>query len=155
MSLSSRTPLGVYARYWYLVAIAMPPSDGVDAAQDFGHGGDTGCNLVPGVQTQGDHPAREGGVHDLPVAGAGNDQALELLGHGQHFENSDAVVVTGLIAPPAALPLVKLLRDGKSQRRGKLRLLGSRRVRRPAAGTDLTHEALCHDRGHRRVEHKA
>src|SRR5216683_914695 len=155
MSLSSSVPFGVYARYWYLVAIAMPPSDGVDAAQDFGHGGDTGSHLLPGVQTQGDQPARDGGVHDLPVAGAGNDQALELLAHGQHFENPDAVVVAGLIAPPAALPLVKLLRDGKSQRRGKLRLLGRRRVRRPAAVTDLTYETLGNDRDHRRGDQKA
>src|SRR5216684_717438 len=155
MSLSSRTPLGVYARYWYLVAIAMPPSDGVDAAQDFGHGGDTGCNLLPGVQTQRDQPARNGGVHDLPVAGAGDDQALELLGHGQHFEHSDAVVVAGLIAPPAALTFVKLLRNRQSQRRGELRFLRSRRVRRPAAVTDLTYETLGNDRDHRRSDQKA
>src|SRR5713226_704219 len=81
--------------------------DDVDAAEHFRDSRYTGHDLVPGISAKRNHPAFDRGSDDLQVACLADDLPLELVGHREHLEDAEAVVVPGPVASAAALPVVE------------------------------------------------
>src|SRR5262249_21922847 len=113
-----------------------------DAADDFGERRLVGAHLLDGVAAQRRHPLADGLLADLLRPGPGADQALDLVGDGQHLEYAHRAREAGVRAVGAAAAVVEDRLVVAAVLEPEPALVGARLVRLLAVAADPAHEAL-------------